>query len=98
MAGFVEKRNGPLSTGKRPFTLSDGLKRLSSFGMFYDDLVLRQSQAIGPTEDAFGYVTQLEIPGPPNLVRSDPALRKNILIVDDINDSGATFNWIKEQI
>jgi hypothetical protein len=55
MAGFVEKRNGPLSTGKRPFTLSDGLKRLSSFGMFYDDLVLRQSQAIGPTEDAFGY-------------------------------------------
>lgn len=55
MAGFVEKRNGPLSTGKRPFTLSDGLKRLSSFGMYYDDLVLRQSQAIGPTEDAFGY-------------------------------------------
>lgn len=26
--------------------------------------------------------------------RWDPALRKNILIVDDINDSGATFDWI----
>ena len=26
--------------------------------------------------------------------RWDPALRQNILIVDDINDSGATFNWI----
>jgi hypothetical protein len=55
MAGFVENRNGPLSTGRRPFTLSDGLKRLSSFGMYYDDLVLRQSQAIGPMEAQFGY-------------------------------------------
>ena len=26
--------------------------------------------------------------------RWDPALRQNILIVDDINDSGATFDWI----
>jgi uncharacterized protein len=37
-------------------------------------------------EDAIGY----EDGG------SDAALRKNILIVDDINDSGATFNWIKQ--
>lgn len=28
--------------------------------------------------------------------RSDSNLRKRILIVDDINDSGATFNWIKK--
>jgi len=54
MAGFVD-RNGPLSTGKKTFTLSDSLKKLSSFGMYYDDLVLRQSQAIGPVEDQFGY-------------------------------------------
>lgn len=32
-------------------------------------------------EDAFGY---------------DADARKNILIVDDINDSGATLNWIRE--
>ena len=32
------------------------------------------------SEDAFGYNTQA----------------KNILIVDDINDTGATFNWIKQ--
>jgi hypoxanthine phosphoribosyltransferase len=32
------------------------------------------------SEDAFGYEKQ----------------PKNILIVDDINDTGATFNWIKE--
>jgi hypothetical protein len=54
MAGFVD-RNGPFSTGKRQFNLSDTLKKLSSFGMYYDDMVLRQSQAIGPAEDQFGY-------------------------------------------
>jgi uncharacterized protein len=32
-------------------------------------------------EDAFGYETEL---------------KKNILIVDDINDSGATLNWIRQ--
>jgi xanthine phosphoribosyltransferase len=46
-------------------------------------------------EDAFGYVpkdhTIIE-----NAGRSDPAFKKNILIVDDINDSGATINWIRQ--
>jgi hypoxanthine phosphoribosyltransferase len=37
-------------------------------------------------EDAFGYQDG----------KSVPELRKNILIVDDINDSGATLNWIRE--
>jgi uncharacterized protein len=41
-------------------------------------------------EDAFGYVLN-----PEPSTQSSPAHRKNILIVDDINDSGTTLNWIK---
>lgn len=41
-------------------------------------------------EDAFGY-HRTDLPEPAG---SNPSLRKNILIVDDINDTGATFNWI----
>ena len=40
-------------------------------------------------EDAFGYHRADDLPS-----TSNPALRKNILLVDDINDSGETFNWI----
>jgi len=44
-------------------------------------------------EDAFGYIP-IEERG---VLKSrwDIKRRKNILIVDDINDSGATFDWIK---
>ena len=44
------------------------------------------------SEDAFGYVPQEE----QETCRWDVKRRKNILIVDDINDTGATFNWIKQ--
>jgi xanthine phosphoribosyltransferase len=43
-------------------------------------------------EDAFGYVPT-ENRGESGC-QTDPALRKNILIVDDINDTGATLDWI----
>lgn len=46
------------------------------------------------SEDAFGYVPledQVTYKS-----RWDVAKRKKILIVDDINDTGATFNWIKQ--
>lgn len=43
-------------------------------------------------EDAFGYVPTEERGESGTQV--DPAKRKNILIVDDINDTGATINWI----
>jgi hypoxanthine phosphoribosyltransferase len=51
-------------------------------------------------EDAYGYVPYEGDVVPevrdPDRVTTDPARRKNILIVDDINDSGRTLNWIKE--
>jgi hypoxanthine phosphoribosyltransferase len=45
-------------------------------------------------EDAFGYVPKEERGS--GDASTDPALRKNILIVDDINDTGATLEWIRQ--
>jgi len=89
MAGFVN-RNGPLSTGKKTFTLKDSLKKLSSFGMYYDDLVLRQSQSIGPMEDkiGFGQMNQMGLDSDDMygafaaLSMSDTNMRKNIPFFD----------------
>lgn len=55
-------------------------------------------------EDAYGYIpkeertdAEMEISMLPVAGdTSDPKKRKKILIVDDINDSGRTLNWIKE--
>jgi hypoxanthine phosphoribosyltransferase len=47
-------------------------------------------------EDAFGYQDTLKRdPAFANIPYLD-TLSKNILIVDDINDTGATFNWLIE--
>lgn len=43
-------------------------------------------------EDAFGYIPREMQEGIDK--RSDATYKKNILIVDDINDSGATINWL----
>jgi len=40
-------------------------------------------------EDAFGYVSGIDY------TKSSVFEKKNILVVDDINDTGATFDWIK---
>ena len=47
-------------------------------------------------EDAVGYVEELDRDGIFENLKSHPDKKKNILIVDDINDTGATFNWIKD--
>ena len=46
------------------------------------------------SEEAFGYVDLEEQKTLKS--RWDISKRKNILVVDDINDTGATFNWIKQ--
>lgn len=43
-------------------------------------------------EDAFGYLEGWQRQSSEQC--SDPGLRKKILVVDDINDSGATLNWL----
>lgn len=48
------------------------------------------------SEDAYGYEGDGEWAPEMGLFRNSPENTKNILIVDDINDTGATFNWIKE--
>ena len=48
------------------------------------------------SEDAYGYIEASTFPRPEGEATSDPAVRKNILIVDDINDTGATLQWIKD--
>jgi len=62
------------------------------------DVILRDSDSapesnLWMAEDAFGYD-----PAPPigSADEINPARAKNILIVDDINDSGATLNWIRK--
>lgn len=49
---------------------------------------------LGMAEDAFGCVPEEQ----QQIFKSrwDPSMKKNILIVDDINDTGSTFQWIKQ--
>ena len=65
-------------------SLRDGEK-----GGYNDSAAWMASDAFGYNEDTTGTTTK--VAGS----RWDPSLRKKILIVDDINDTGATFNWIK---
>lgn len=72
------------------------LSQYLSIPMHTLNVSLRDS-SIGPesnlwmAEDAFGYDSN-----PETTIKSNADLKKKILIVDDINDSGATLNWIKD--
>ena len=45
-------------------------------------------------EHAFGYVPEQE--RGESGTQTDPAYRRNILVVDDINDTGATITWLQK--
>ena len=82
--------------------LSVILSHLTDCNHYALDVRLRDGGGQGPesncwmAEDAFGYVSELDRDGIMENVKSDSNAKKNILIVDDINDTGATFNWIKQ--
>ena len=50
MAGFINKQDNNSLLGK----INKSIKKLSQIGMYYDDMVLKQSHAVGVTEAEFG--------------------------------------------
>ena len=87
MAGFLD-RFGPL--GQRRISIGKTLQELSSFGMKYDDMLLRNSQSIGVMEEKIGY-GQMNPLGYDNedywypfaaLSMADTTLRKSISFFD----------------
>jgi len=89
--------------------LSVILSHLTDCNHYALDVRLRDGDGQGPesncwmAEDAFGYEHYkiLEHNADISASAGEPILnlpisRENILIVDDINDTGATFNWIKQ--
>lgn len=87
MSGFINR--GGSTSNRNPVTKF--IKKLSSFGMKYDDLVMKNSRSIGITEDEFGWrYDQANLMGGEydeyrmfaNLSMADVNLRKNISIYD----------------
>lgn len=85
-----------INRGGLPLALR--ISHLMDVRMYTLDVCLRDGGDVGPesncwmSEDAFGSVFNETT----YYSESHPDNRKNILIVDDINDTGATFNWIKQ--
>ena len=48
------------------------------------------------SEDAYGYDDEGSYNAEMGQFKNNPEQERKILIVDDINDTGSTFNWIKE--
>jgi len=89
-----------INRGGLPLALR--ISHLTNVRMYTLDVCLRDGGDIGPesncwmAEDAFGYVYEPDRDDVFGKATSDSAEKKKILIVDDINDTGATFNWIKQ--
>lgn len=60
-----------------------------------DNQLADNESSLWMAEEAFGYVETL-VKDETKVAFSDVSKRKKMLIVDDINDSGATFKWIKQ--
>ena len=77
---------------------------MQTLNISFRDADLGPESNLWMAEDAYGYIpkeertdAEIEISMLPVAGdTSDPKKRKKILIVDDINDSGRTLNWIKE--
>jgi hypoxanthine phosphoribosyltransferase len=95
-----------INRGGLPLALR--ISHLLDVTMYTLDVRLRDG-TIGPesncwmAEDAFGYEHYKILEHNADISASAgepivdlPISKKNILIVDDINDTGATFNWIKQ--
>lgn len=93
MPGYVNRDEMALSkpTPASRNLVSKALKSLSSFGMMYDDMVLKNSKAIGINEDRFGWrLDPRNVAGGEyddyalfaNLSMTDINLRKSISIFD----------------
>jgi hypoxanthine phosphoribosyltransferase len=98
-SGFRPDYSVGLNRGGLP--LSVMLSHLLDCNHYTLDVRLRDSNE-GPesnlwmAENAFGYLETKDRSDTWSEGRSQPKMRKNILIVDDINDTGATFKWIRK--
>ncbi len=90
MAGFTDAQNnqlrGPLTTDN---WVSAQIKKLSRIGMKYDDMVIRNSRAVGIAEDQFGYKYNPNAPDHDDmwytfaaLSLTDTSMKKNVAFFD----------------
>jgi hypothetical protein len=69
---------------------------MHALGVSFRDSEMGPESNCWMAEDAFGYVQEEDRTTSTTGCRWDVNSRKKILIVDDINDTGRTFDWIKD--
>ena len=67
---------------------------MHTLGISFRDTDIGPESNLWMAEDAFGYVYEPDRDDLFGTAKADPEVCKKILIVDDINDTGATFEWI----